>query len=81
MSTTVRISKGDKERLARLARRLKVQTLAEALRRALAKAEEGDEQFMGDLDALARTLRSARPVGGNVSERVDEELAKALEKG
>jgi len=79
MSTTIRVSKQDKERLERLAQRIKAKSLAEALRRALDSAEEADERFSGSLEALSRMLRSARAVGGGVSSRVDEELAKALE--
>lgn len=79
MSTTIRVSREDKERLERLAKRMKAKSFAEALRRALESAEEADERFSGSLEALSKTLRSARAVGGDVSSRVDEELAKALE--
>jgi predicted transcriptional regulator len=79
MSTTIRVSKDDKERLVRLAKRLNAKTMTEVLRMALTKAEEGNEHFEGNLNALSKTLRNARAHGGNVSKKVDEELAKAIE--
>ena len=81
MSTTIRVSREDKERLERLAKRMKAKSFAEALRKALESAEEADERFSGNLEALSKTLRSARAVGGDVSSRVDEELAKAVGDG
>jgi len=41
-------------------------------------AGEKLEEFKGDIEALKELLKHARAVGGDVSERVDEELAKAL---
>jgi hypothetical protein len=78
MSATIRISREDKARLEKLARRMNAKTLTQALRMALQRAEEADERFSGNLGALSKTLKSARGVGGCVSGRVDEELAKAI---
>lgn len=79
MSTTIRVSREDKQRLARLAKRLSLDTMTEALRKAIEIAEESDEKFKGDLGALTRTLRHAVSHGKNVSERADQELAKAIQ--
>ena len=76
MSTTIRISLEDKERLARFAKKVNASSLAEAFRIALSMAEEKLEEFRGNMDALRELLRHARAVGGDISERVDEELAK-----
>jgi predicted DNA-binding protein len=78
MSTTIRVSRDDKERLARLAKKFNAKTMAEALRKALEKAEESDERFEGNLDALTETLRSAGARGEDISRKVDQELAKLL---
>jgi len=78
-STTIRVSKEDKARRVRLARKCNAKTMTEALRKALDKAEESDERFEGNLTALAETLRFAGPRGGDVSRNVDRELEKALE--
>jgi hypothetical protein len=78
MSTTIRVSVEDKARLARFAKKFNAKTLTEALRKTLEKAEESDERFEGNLDALAETLRSAGARRGDVSTKVDRELAKAL---
>ncbi len=78
MSTTVRVSKQDRERLVNLARKLKTKSIAEALRKAIEMAEEGDERFTGNLAALKETLGYAGERGARVSEQVDEELAKLL---
>ena len=78
MSTTIRISLKDKERLANFAKKVNAPTLAEAFRIALTLAEEKLEDFKGDVNALRDLLRRSKPVGGDASERVDEELAKAL---
>ncbi len=78
MSTTIRVSRGDKERLVRLAKKFNAKTMTEALRKALEKAEESDERFEGNLNALTETLRSAGARGGDISRKVDQELASAL---
>ena len=78
MSTTIRVSLEDKERLARFARKVGASSLAEAFRIALSMAEERLEEFKGDIEALRELLRHAKAVGGDVSERVDEELARVL---
>jgi predicted DNA-binding protein len=78
MSTTIRVSKEDKERLTNLAKRLKARSMAEALRRAVAIAEENDERFQGNLAALRKTLLYSGQRGRRTSEHVDEELAKSL---
>lgn len=79
MSTTIRIMKSDKVRLERLAKKLGEKRLTEALRAAIAAAEREVERFRGNPDALADALRYATSIGGRVSERVDEELAKGIE--
>ena len=78
MSTTIRVSAEDKERLAKFDKKVNARSLAEAFRIALAMAEEKLEEFRGDVEALKELLKHAKTVGGNVSERVDEELARAL---
>lgn len=78
MSTTIRVSTEDKARLVRLAKKYNAKTMTEALRKALQKAEESDERFEGNMSALVETLRSAGEHGGDVSRKVDQELAKAL---
>jgi hypothetical protein len=78
MSTTIRISLRDKERLVRFAKKVNASSLAEAFRVALTLAEEKLEEFKGDINALRNLLKYSKFVGGNVSEHVDEELAKAL---
>jgi len=78
MNTMIRVSAEDKERLARFAKKVNASSLAEALRIALSMAEERLEEFRGDLEALKELLRHAKTVGGNISERVDEELAEAV---
>ncbi len=77
LSTTIRVSKSDKERLSILAKRLNVQSMAEALRIAVTAAEEQDEKFVGNLAALRETLRHTASAGGNISENVDDEVARA----
>jgi Ribbon-helix-helix protein, copG family len=79
MSTTIRVSKRDKEALEALRRRLGAKTMAETLRKAIALAA-ADDDFVGDTGALGDALRSSRSSkdGGRVSEQVDEELAKAV---
>ena len=42
-------------------------------------AEEKLEEFRGDIEALKKLLKHAKAVGGDVSERVDEELARILQ--
>lgn len=79
MSTTIRVSREDKLRLAKLAKRLNVNTMAQALRKAMEIAEGNEEQFSGDIGSLSRTLGSASSHGVNISERVEEELASAVE--
>jgi predicted transcriptional regulator len=79
VSTTIRVSRDDKARLVRLAKKYNAKTMTEALRKALEKAEESDERFEGNLTALAETLRFAEPIGDDVSLNVDRELANALE--
>ena len=78
MSTTIRVSLEDKERLAKFAKKVNASSLAEAFRIALSMAEEKLEEFKGNVEALRELLKHAKAVGGDVSERVDEELAKAL---
>lgn len=78
MSTTIRVSLRDKQRLVRFARKVNASSLAEALRIALAMAEERLEAFQGNLEALKEVLKHAKTAGGGVSERVDEELARIL---
>jgi predicted transcriptional regulator len=80
MSTTIRVSREDKDRLEKLARRLNVGTMTEALRKAIELAEESDDEFRGNLTELANTLRHASSRGGEVSLKVDEELAAALKE-
>ncbi len=79
MSTTIRVSKEDKERLVNLAKRLKAGSMAEALRRALTMAEESDEKFQGNMAALKKTLAYSGERGRRISERIDEELAESLD--
>jgi len=79
MSTTIRVSLEDKERLARFAKKVNASSLAEAFRIALSIAEEKLEEFRGDIEALKKLLKHAKAVGGDVSERVDEELAGILQ--
>ena len=81
MSTTIRISREDKERLERLAKKTNTKTLTEAFRLALKSAEQADEAFRGNTAALAETLRFAGPSSKTkvrISEQVDEELGRAL---
>ena len=81
MSTTIRVSKRDKEALEGLQRRLGAKTMAETLRRAIALAESSDDRFEGDVGALRRVLSAARPSARRTvraSERVDAEIAQAL---
>jgi hypothetical protein len=79
MSNTIRVSRDDKERLLRLAKRVNVKTISEALRIALEKAEKSDERFEGHLDSLKETLLCAEAYAKDGSTNVDHELAKALE--
>ncbi len=78
MSTTIRILKKDKERLARLAEKTGRKKLAEAFRFALSAAEREADQFHGNIRALTEAQKSAGESGGRVSERVDEELSQVL---
>ncbi len=83
MSTTIRVSDGDRKALENLRRRIGAKTMAETLRFAIAMAEAGDEKFVGDVAALEDLIRAAgRSAKGKVrvTERVDEELADALAK-
>ncbi len=80
MSTTIRISLKDKERLARFAKKVNASSLAEAFRIALSMAESSLEEFKGDINALKKLLKHTKPVGGQISERVDEELAKIIRR-
>jgi len=79
MSTTIRVSLEDKERLAKFARKVNASSLAEAFRIALSMAEEKLEEFKGNVEALKELLKHAKVIGGNASEHIDEELAKALQ--
>ncbi len=79
MSTTIRVSLEDKERLARFAKKVNASSLAEAFRIALSMAEEKLEEFEGNMEALKELLKHAKAVGGDVSKRVDEELARILQ--
>ncbi|HDJ25975.1 MAG TPA: hypothetical protein ENF34_01500 [Candidatus Bathyarchaeota archaeon] len=79
MSTTIRVSLEDKERLARFAKKVNASSLAEAFRIALSMAEEKLEEFRGDVEALNELLKHAKAVGGDASEHVDEELARILQ--
>ena len=79
-TTTIRISLKDKERLIKFARKVNASSLAEAFRVALSLAEEKLEEFKGDLASLRELLKYSKVVGGDVSEHVDEELAKALRR-
>ena len=79
MSTTIRVSLEDKERLAKFAKKVNASSLAEAFRIALSMAEEKLEEFRGDIGALKELLRHAKAIGGDISERVDEELARILQ--
>ena len=79
MSTTIRVSLEDKERLAKFARKVGAPSLAEAFRISLSMAEEKLEEIKGDVEALRELLRHAEAAGGDVSERVDEELARILQ--
>jgi predicted nucleic acid-binding protein len=79
VSTTIRVSREDKPRLEKLAKRLNLDTMSEALGKAIELAEESDDKFRGNLPELASTLRHASSRGGQVSLKVDQELAVALE--
>ncbi len=81
MSTTIRVSKEDKERLEKLAKRLNADTMSEALRKAIELAEESYDKFTGSLVELASTLRHASSGGRTVSTNVDRELVAALKEG
>ena len=37
------------------------------------------EEFKGDIEALRELLKHAKVIGGDVSERADEELARILQ--
>ncbi len=81
MSTTIRISRDDKLRLERLAKRTSSKTLTEAFRFALESAEKENERFRGNTVALVETLRFAGPSSKkkvSVSENVDDELGKFI---
>ncbi|MDG6982935.1 MAG: hypothetical protein JRM74_05715 [Nitrososphaerota archaeon] len=81
MSTTIRVSKRDKEALEGLQRRLGTKTMSETLRRAIALAKASDDRFLGNLEALQKVLSAARPSARGTArapERVDEETAEAL---
>ena len=79
MSTTIRVSLEDKERLAKFAKKVNASSLAEAFRIALSMAEERLEEFKGNIEALKELLKHAKAIGGDTSERVDEELARILQ--
>lgn len=79
MSTTIRVLKGDKERLERLAKRLGEPRLTDALRAAIQAAEREAESFKGDLSALGDAVKYAKPISKRTSENIDEELAKSKE--
>ena len=79
MSTTLRIRRSDKERLERLAKRLGAKRLTDAFRAALEAAEKEAENFTGEPGAVMEALKFAKPVARNISEHVDEELAKRIE--
>ena len=81
MSTTIRISREDKARLEKLAKKTNARTLTEAFRFALESAEQASENFRGNTAALVETLRFAGPSSEKrvmVSEQVDEELGRVL---
>jgi len=78
MSTTIWVSLEDKEWLAKFAKKVNASSLAEAFR-ALFMAEEKLEEFKGDIEALKELLKHAKAIGGDVSEHVDEELARILQ--
>jgi predicted DNA-binding protein len=81
MSTTIRVSKRDKEALESLQKRLGTKTMAETLRKAISLAEAADEGFQGNTNELREVLRLSRQWKSgrhDVSEHVDEELAKAI---
>jgi hypothetical protein len=79
MSTTIRVSRKDKEELVNLGKRLGTKTMSATLRKAIALARASDESFNGKTEALGRTLRFARASGSRrTSEHVDKELARAL---
>ncbi|RLG74505.1 MAG: hypothetical protein DRO23_06560 [Thermoprotei archaeon] len=78
MSTTVRLSREDKIRLEKLARKLNL-SLAETLSYAISVAEKEVDKFEGDLNVLFNILEKAGNSGKKrVSERVDEELSKII---
>jgi predicted DNA-binding protein len=79
MSTTIRIMKCDKERLEALAKKSGRKKLTEALRFAMDAAEREVEGFRGNPGAIEEALKSAAPIAGRTSERVDEELAPSIE--
>jgi len=79
MSTTIRVSLEDKERLARFAKKVNASSLAEAFRIALSMAEERLEEFEGNVEALKELLKHAKTPGGDISERADEELTRILQ--
>jgi len=81
MSTTIRVSKEDREALEALRRRLGTKTMSETLRRAISVAEASADEFRGNLDALGDILSTARRSAKGqvkVSENVDEEVVKAI---
>lgn len=78
MSTTIRVSKEDKRRLMNFAKRRNAASMTEAFRIALTLAENKDDDFMGNVNALRETLRHAGSRGTRISENVDEELARAI---
>jgi predicted transcriptional regulator len=78
-SVTIRVPRRDKERLERLARKTGKKKLSEAFRLALSAAEhEAESSFRGNIDALVKAYEFAKPVGGDVSEKVDKEVAEII---
>ncbi len=72
--TTIRISVRDKERLERLAKLLKLNSLAEALRYALSVAEREVDRVEASLNQVLSSLRYARDIGETSAEEVDKYL-------
>lgn len=72
--TTIRISVRDRERLRRLAKLMGAKSLAEALRLAIAIAEQELEKHRGDVEKVVSSLRYARDLGRTNAEDVDRYL-------
>ncbi len=79
--TTIRVSVKDKERLERIAKLLKLNSLAEALRYALSVAEKEIDRVEGSLDKVFSSLKYARDIGETSAGEVDKYLYSGEEHG